>query len=163
MAKDRGKKTNQYINHGRVAENRRARFDYEILSDLVAGLVLKGSEVKSLRLGRCNIADSYAGLKNSELFLFNASIGDYGHARDKHEEKRHRKLMVSKQEQRRLIGAVKKEGLTLVPLEIFFNDRGLAKVRLALAKGKTQRDKRETIKTREWKKQQGRLLRQDRS
>ena len=152
-------KPQQYISHGRVAENRRARFDYEIISDLTAGLVLKGSEVKALRLGRCNLSDSYAGLKDGEIYLFNASIGDFSNARQKHEEKAHRKLLLTKQEQKRLIGAVKRDGLTLIPLEVFFSGRGFAKVKLALAKGKSQIDKRETIKTREWKKQQGRAIR----
>ncbi len=152
-------KQQHYISHGRVAENRRGRFDYEIISDLIAGLVLKGSEVKALRLGRCNLSDSYAGLKDGEVYLFNASIGDFGQARQKHEEKAHRKLLLTKQEQKRLIGAVKRDGLTLIPLEIFFNGRGFAKVKLALAKGKTEIDKRETIKTREWKRQQGRAVR----
>ncbi|MGI9461202.1 MAG: SsrA-binding protein SmpB [Alphaproteobacteria bacterium] len=152
-------KPQHYISHGRVTENRRARFDYEILSHLTAGMVLKGSEVKALRLGRCNLSDSYAGLKNGEIYLFNASISGFDMARQKHEEKAHRKLLLTKQEQKRLIGAVKRDGLTLVPLEIFFSARGFAKVKLALAKGKGEIDKRETIKAREWKKQQGRALR----
>lgn len=160
MPNDHKTKPRLFISHGIVAENRKAKFEYEILSTITAGLVLKGSEVKSLRLGLCQLSDSYASLKNGELYLFNISISPYIHAKNfnSHKEKSHRKILVTKKEQKKLIGAVKEKGLTLVPLKIFFNGKGIAKVDLALARGKSKGDKRQTIKTREWQRQQQRLL-----
>lgn len=143
-----------------AAANRRARFNYEIGQTYEAGLQLTGTEVKSLREGRSNIADSYAGEKGGELFLYNAYIPEYLQAnRFQHETRRPRKLLLHKKEINRLTGAVQREGMTIVPLKIYFNDRGRAKVELALARGKKLHDKRETEKKRDWNREKGRLLR----
>ncbi len=143
-----------------VAQNRKARHDYFIDSTLEAGIVLHGTEVKALRQGKGNLVDSFAGEKGGELWLFNAYIPEYkaGH-RFNHETKRPRKLLVNKRELSRLIGAVQRAGVTLIPLAIYFNDRGIAKVELGLARGKKQYDKRETSKQRDWDRQKARLLR----
>ena len=143
-----------------VAQNRKARHDYFIDSTLEAGVVLHGTEVKALRQGRGNLTDSYAGERGGELWLFNAYIPEYkaGH-RFNHEPKRPRKLLVTKRELSRLIGAIQRAGVTLIPLAIYFNDRGLAKIELGLARGKKQYDKRETSKQRDWDRQKARLLR----
>lgn len=133
-----------------IAENRRARFDYLIEDTLEAGIQLVGTEVKSLRNGRANIAESYASPENSELWLINATIPEYPPAGQfNHEPRRPRKLLVRSRELKRLMGAVEREGRTLVPLKLYFNPRGIAKLELALAKGKKAHDKRETIKRRE--------------
>lgn len=143
-----------------IAENRRARFDYAIEDTLEVGLVLVGTEVKSLRSGRANIAESYARTENGELWLINATIPEYPPAGQfNHEPRRPRKLLVKGRELKKLVGAVEREGRTLAPLKLYFNDRGIAKLQLALAKGKKAHDKREATKDREWKRQQGRLLR----
>lgn len=144
-----------------VAQNRRARFDYFIEETLEAGIMLAGSEVKSLREGRASIGESYAGEMAGELFLFNAFIPEYGPAnRFNHETKRPRKLLVHRKERNRLLGAVKREGITLVPLSLYFTRKGLAKVSLGLAKGKKMHDKRETQKQRDWQREKQRLLRE---
>jgi len=144
-----------------VAQNRRARHDYTIDDTLEAGLVLAGSEVKSLRAGRGSLADSYAGEKDGELYLFNAHIPAYAAAsRFNHEARRPRKLLVHRRQLDRLIGATQREGVTLVPLSIYFNDRGIAKVELGIARGKRQYDKRETEKKRDWQRQKQRLMRE---
>lgn len=144
-----------------VAENRKARFHYEILETLEAGLVLAGTEVKSLRTGKANIAESYASPEGGEIYLINASIQSYAQAnRFNHEERRPRKLLLHGREVSRLIGAVQREGITLVPLRLYFNDRGIAKLELALAKGKKLHDKRETEKKRSWEREKARLLRE---
>ena len=144
-----------------AAVNRRARFNYEIGQIFEAGIALTGTEVKSLREGRSNIADSYAGGRGSELWLYNAYIPEYLQAnRFQHETRRPRKLLLHKREINRLIGAVEREGMTVVPLKIYFNDRGRAKVELALARGKKLHDKRETEKRRDWDREKGRLLRE---
>lgn len=143
-----------------IAENRRARFDYAIEDTLEVGLVLVGTEVKALRGGRANIAESYARTENGELWLINATIPEYPPAGQfNHEPRRPRKLLVKGRELKKLVGAVEREGRTLAPLKLYFNDRGIAKLQLALAKGKKAHDKREATKDREWKRQQGRLLR----
>ncbi|MFO0995207.1 MAG: SsrA-binding protein SmpB [Alphaproteobacteria bacterium] len=143
-----------------AAQNRKARHEYFIEDRLEAGIVLAGSEVKALREGRGNIAESYAGPSKGELFLFNAYIPEYSAAaRFNHEPRRPRKLLLHKREAARLMGAVKKKGVTLVPLTIYFNKRGRAKVELALATGKQKHDKREATKTRDWQRQRERLLR----
>ena len=143
-----------------AAQNRKARHDYFINERVEAGLVLVGTEVKSLREGRGNITESYAGEKGGEIFLFNAYIPEYGPAsRFNHEPRRPRKLLLHKREARKLIGAAVRKGVTLVPLSIYFNDRGRAKVELALATGKRQHDKRATIKERDWNRQKQRLMR----
>ena len=143
-----------------IAENRKARFNYEILDTIEAGLVLAGTEVKSLRVGKANIAESYASPQGDELYLINASIQAYSQAnRFNHEERRHRKLLLHKRETARLIDAVQREGITLVPLRLYFNERGIAKLELAMARGKKMHDKRETEKKRSWDREKARLLR----
>jgi SsrA-binding protein len=144
-----------------AAQNRRARFDYTILEDWHAGIVLTGSEVKSLRSGKANIGDSFAEVTDGELWLVNAYIPEYTKAGMRnHETRRSRKLLLHKSEIRKLIGKLKKSGLTVVALSIYFNKKGLAKVHIALAQGKTKYDKRETEKRREWEREKGRMLRQ---
>jgi SsrA-binding protein len=144
-----------------IAENRRARFDYLIEETLEAGIQLVGTEVKSLRNGRANIAESYASPEKGELWLINATIPDYPPAGQfNHEPRRPRKLLVRSRELKRLMGAVEREGRTLVPLKLYFNARGIAKLELALAKGKKAHDKRAATKDREWKRQQARLMRE---
>ena len=143
-----------------VADNRKARHLYFIESTLEAGLALAGSEVKSLRTGKANIAESYAMAKDGEIFLVNAYIPEYLMAnRFNHEPRRTRKLLVHKSEARRLAAAVQREGMTLVPLKLYFNLKGTAKVELGVAKGKKLHDKRETAKTRDWARDKARLLR----
>lgn len=144
-----------------VAQNRRARHDYFIDESLEAGIVLTGSEVKALRSGKGNLSDSYAGEREGELWLFNAYIPEYTPAnRFNHEPRRPRKLLVHRRELARLIGAVQREGVTIVPLAVYFNDRGIAKVEIGLARGKQKVDKRETEKRRDWERQKQRLLRE---
>jgi SsrA-binding protein len=144
-----------------VAENRKARFNYDIEEKLEAGLQLTGSEVKSLRAGKANIAESYASDENGELFLINAHIAEYAQAvRNGHAPTRPRKLLLHKRELDRLLGAVQRQGMTLVPLKLYFNARGIAKVELGLARGKKVHDKRETEKKRDWERQKGRLMRE---
>jgi SsrA-binding protein len=144
-----------------AAENRRARFNYEIGQTFEAGIQLAGSEVKSLRQGRSNIADAYAGERGGELFLYNAYIPEYLQAnRFQHETRRPRKLLLHKREIARLAAAVQREGMTIVPLKIYFNDKGRAKVEIALARGKKLHDKRETEKKRDWDREKSRLMRE---
>ena len=143
-----------------VAQNRRARFDYHIDETLEAGLVLYGSEVKSLRKGSASIGESHAGERDGELYLFNAYIPEYAGAnRFNHEPRRARKLLVHRRELGKLLGAVKREGVTLVPMSIYFNARGIAKVQLGLARGKKMADKRNAIKDRDWQRDKARLMR----
>ena len=143
-----------------IAENRRARFDYMIEDTLEVGIQLLGSEVKSLRLGRANIAESYASTERGELWLINATIPEYPPAGQfNHPPRRARKLLVRSKELKKLAGAVEREGRTLAPLKLYFNDRGIAKLLIALAKGKKAHDKRAATKDRDWKRQQSRLLR----
>ena len=146
-------------NYKVIAENRRARYDYAIEDDLEVGIILTGSEVKSLRTGQSNIADSYASVDDGELWLTNAYIAPYDHAMFTHEERRKRKLLVSRRELARLWNATKREGMTLVPLVMYFNDRGLVKLKIATAKGKKNHDKRATEAKRDWDRQKQRLLR----
>jgi len=144
-----------------VAENRRARYDYAIDEVYEAGIALTGTEVKSLRFGEGSIAESYAEVKDDQIWLINSNIPEFSHGnRYNHEPKRPRKLLLHRREIAKLHGAVARQGMTLVPLSIFFNGRGRAKVELALAKGKKAPDKRATIKERDWKREQGRLLRE---
>jgi SsrA-binding protein len=143
-----------------VAENRRARYDYFIEERFEAGLQLAGTEVKALRQGEGSIAESYATVEGDEVWLINSHIPEYSHGnRLNHEPRRPRKLLLKNREIAKLHGAIAREGLTLVPLSIYFNARGRAKIELALAKGKKVHDKRETIKERDWKREQQRLLR----
>jgi SsrA-binding protein len=146
--------------HRIAAQNRKARHDFFIDDHLEAGIVLVGSEVKSLREGKGSLIDAWAGEKGGELWLFNAYIPEYGPARFNHEPKQQRKLLVNRRERERLLGAVAKEGVTLVPLSIYFNDRGIAKVDLGIARGKKKHDKRESIKQRDWDRQKARLIRE---
>ena len=144
-----------------VAQNRRARHDYQIEETLEAGLVLTGTEVKSLRTGRASIGESYASEEKGEFFLINANIPIYEAAsRFNHEPKRPRKLLLKKREMARLHGAAAREGYTLVPLRLYFTPRGIAKLELGLARGKRQVDKRETEKKRDWQRQKARLMRE---
>jgi SsrA-binding protein len=144
-----------------IAENRKARHNYFIEDTLECGIVLEGSEVKSLREGQANLAESYATVEGAELFLINAYIAPYRQAKTfSHEEKRRRKLLASKRELSRLWNGVGREGMTLVPLKLYFNERGRAKLLIGLAKGKKMADKRETEKKRDWNRQKARLLRE---
>jgi SsrA-binding protein len=143
-----------------VADNRRARYEYEILQTFEAGLMLQGSEVKSLREGRTNLAESYATMKQGELFLLNSNIPEYREAnRFNHDPKRPRKLLLHASEIAKLSVGVLREGLTIIPLKIFFNPRGRAKIDIALAKGKKLHDKRDAIKDRDWSREKSRLMR----
>ena len=142
-----------------VAVNRRARFDYEIEDTFEAGLQLTGTEVKSLRQGRANIAEAYVSPEKGEVYLINADIPPYeGGNRFNHEPRRPRKLLLHKKEINKLAGAVQKEGRTIAPLRLYFNKRGIAKLQIGLAKGKKTVDKRQTIKERDWNRQKQRLL-----
>ena len=143
-----------------VADNRKARFNYEIGESFEAGIVLTGSEVKSLRAGKATIAESYADARGGELWLVNSNIPEYLQAsRFNHAPKRPRKLLLQKREINRLIGAVEREGMTIVPLKLYFNEKGRAKIEIALARGKKLHDKRETLKKRSWERERGRLMR----
>ena len=143
-----------------VAENRRARYDYFVEERFEAGIELKGTEVKALRAGEGSIAESYATMHGEEVVLINSHIPEYKSGSwMNHEPRRQRKLLLRKREIDKLNGAITRQGLTLVPLSIYFNGKGRAKVEIALARGKKVHDKRETIKERDWKREQGRLLR----
>jgi len=144
-----------------VAENRKARYSYFIEDTMEAGIVLTGTEVKALRQGRANIAESYASPEGDELWLINAHIPEYKSGnRNNHEPTRRRKLLLKRREIDRLASARQKEGMTLVPLKLYFNERGLAKLSVGLAKGKKLHDKRATEKNRDWQRQKQRLLRE---
>jgi SsrA-binding protein len=143
-----------------VAENRRARFDYYIEDTIEAGIMLVGTEVKSLRQGKGNIAESYASVEESELWLINAHIPEYFQANKyNHEERRKRKLLVKFRELSRLYQSTQREGMTLVPLRMYFNEKGIIKLELGIAKGKKLHDKRETSQKRDWNRQKSRLMR----
>ena len=145
-----------------VAENRRARYDYFVEERFETGIELCGTEVKALRGGEGSIAESYAAIEGEEVWLINSSIPEYSHGnRMNHEPRRKRKLLLRAREIAKLQGAVARQGLTLVPLSIYFNGRGRAKVELAIARGKKMHDKRDTEKERDWKREQGRLMRQN--
>ncbi len=145
-----------------IAENRRARFDYHIEADLEAGIMLLGSEVKSLRQGGSNIAESYASVEGGELWLINGYIAPYLPAKTwGHEERRRRKLLVSRKELSRLWNAVGREGMTIVPMKMYFNDKGVVKLKIGIAKGKKLADKRETSAKRDWNRQKARLMKQN--
>ncbi len=147
-------------NNKTVAENRKARYNYAVEDTLECGIMLEGSEVKSMRAGGVNIAESYAAVEDGELWLVNSHIPKYDQAKTfQHEERRRRKLLVSKKELRKLWAEVGRQGMTLVPLKIYFNDKGRAKLLLGIAKGKQKQDKRASDKKQDWKRQQGRLLR----
>ncbi len=144
-----------------IAENRRARFDYAIEDDIEAGIILQGSEVKSLREGGANIAESYAAVEDGELWLVNSYVAPFKQAKTwGHDERRRRKLLVSAKELSRLWNATQREGMTLIPLKLYFNDRGIAKLKIGIAKGKKLADKRDTSAKRDWNRQKQRLLKQ---
>lgn len=153
MARDTS--TNRY-----AAQNRKARHDYTITDTIDAGLQLMGSEVKSLRLGRCSINEAFASDRDGEFWLLNAHFPEYDAAnRFNHEPNRPRKLLLKKREMVKLINAIQREGITVVPLSIYFNERGFAKCQLGIAKGRRQADKRAAIKERDWKRDQARIVR----
>ena len=143
-----------------IALNRRARFDFELLNEFDAGIVLYGTEVKSLRLGQASINEAYVKEKGDEIFLLNANIQEYAQAGRffQHEAARPRKLLLNRREINKLIGAVQKEGLTIVPIKLFFDKNGLAKITIALARGKKLHDKRATEKTRDWNRDKARIM-----
>jgi SsrA-binding protein len=144
-----------------VAFNRKARFDYAVEEELEAGMVLTGTEVKSLRAGKANIADAYAVEKDGELWLLNAYIAEYESGnRFNHEPLRPRKLLLHKKQVKKLVGRLKVKGVSVVPLSLYFNSRGLAKIKLAVAIGKKSYEKRETIKKRDWQRDKARIMRQ---
>ena len=148
------------ISHGIVSQNRKARYDYTIKDTIEAGLVLKGAEVKSLRNGRATLTEAWAGEREGELFLFNAYIPEYqGGVLSRFEPRAPRKLLLKRKEIRTLAGAVAREGVTLVPLQIHFNDRGRAKVLLGIGEGRKKADKRAAVATRDWQRDRARLLR----
>ena len=144
-----------------IADNRRARFEYHLEDDIEAGLQLTGTEVKSLRQGQANIAESYASVENGGVFLINANIPEYRQAGPfyQHAPKRPRRLLLHKREIARLAQAVEREGMTIIPTQLYFNPRGIAKLRLSIAKGKKLHDKRETSKKRDWNREKARILR----
>lgn len=151
---------NQFDKAKVVAENRRARYDYFVEERFEAGIELRGTEVKALRTGEGSIAESYAMVEGEQVWLVNSSIPQYGNrGYADHEPRRRRRLLMRGREIAKLYGAINRQGLTLIPLSIYFNSRGRAKIELALARGKKVHDKRETIKERDWKREQGRLLR----
>jgi SsrA-binding protein len=143
-----------------VALNRRARHDYFIESTIEAGIQLTGTEVKVLRRGLGSIAEAYAAERGNELFLVNAHIPEYPAARFNHEPRRPRRLLLHRRELNRLLGAIKREGITVVPLSVYFNERGRAKIELGIAKGKRKSDKREAQKARDWQRSRARIMRE---
>ena len=148
------------ISHGRIAENRRAKFDYSIVDTIEAGIVLLGSEVKSLRLGRASIAEAYATEEYGHVVLINSNIPEYSSAAtgQNHEPKRVRRLLIHKKEKNKILGQIKKDGCTVVPLSLYFNQKGIAKLSLGIAEGKKKVDKRQVIKKRDWDREKHRLL-----
>ncbi|WP_157015146.1 SsrA-binding protein SmpB [Mesorhizobium xinjiangense] len=157
MAKDKTKTSNNRT----VAENRKARYSYEVLDTIEAGLVLTGTEVKALREGKANIQESYASVEGGEIWLINSYVPEYLQGnRFNHEPRRRRKLLLNKREMARLAQSVEREGMTMVPLKLYFNDRGRAKLLLAIARGKKLHDKRETERKRDWNREKARVLKQ---
>ncbi len=154
------KKQVKTVSKGRVAENRRAKFDYSIIETIEAGLVLFGSEVKSLRLGRASINESYATDEFGQIVLVNSNIPEYNLASSgqNHDPKRVRRLLIHKKERNKILGQIKKDGCTVVPLSLYFNKKGLAKISIGIAEGKKKVDKREVIKKRDWDREKHRLL-----
>ena len=159
MAK-KAQKERPMISHGEIALNRRARYDYEMVEEIEAGIVLTGSEVKSMRRGLVNIGDAYAGPKDGNLVITNLHIGEYNNAPKtyQHHPTRVRQLLVKAKERDRLLGAITRERLSLIPIKLYFNRRGIAKLLLGLGKGKKEIDKRQTIKERDWQRQKSRIL-----
>ena len=154
-------KAKENPNYKVIAENRRARYDYAIEDDLECGIILEGSEVKSLRVNSANIAESYAMVENGELWLVNSYIAPYEQAKTfGHDEKRRRKLLASKKELSKLWSETQRKGMTLVPLVLYFNHRGIAKLKIGIAKGKKNHDKRASDAKRDWNRQKQRLLKE---
>lgn len=154
-------KKNETDNYKVAAQNKRARFDYQIIEELEVGIVLTGSEVKSIRQGKISIAESHAGEMNGELYLFNANILEYTQAHQfNYEPKRPRKLLLHRKERNKFLNAIRKKGMTIIPLVIYFNHKGMIKLKIALGKGKNTVDKRESIKERDWQRDKSRILRE---
>lgn len=162
MAKKKDKKSGLLSTNVTVADNRRARFDYHLEEKFEAGIMLVGTEVKSLRHGQCSINEGHVGPKAGEMWLFNVDIPVYQQASNatQHEPKRPRKLLMKKKEMDKLLGSIQREGYTVVPTRLYFNSRGIAKLEIALAKGKKLHDKRETEKKRDWSREKARLMRE---
>ncbi|MEM7680299.1 MAG: SsrA-binding protein SmpB [Pseudomonadota bacterium] len=163
MAKQTNKSKSGLISTNQtVADNRRARYDFTLEDTFEAGIALVGTEVKSLRHGQCSIKEAYIGPKDGEIWIHNMNIPEYQQAgsQQQHEPKRVRKLLLNKREINKLMGAVTREGYTVIPTKIYFNNRGLAKIEIALAKGKKTHDKREDKKKRDWQKEKSRVLRE---
>ncbi|MEM7651108.1 MAG: SsrA-binding protein SmpB [Pseudomonadota bacterium] len=164
MAKKKNdkKKSGLLSTDATVADNKKARFDYALEDTFEAGIMLTGTEVKSLRMGQANIKEAYVGPKDGEIWLFNSNIPHYSQASEafQHDPKRPRKLLLHKREVNKLLGSVQRDGYSIVPVKLYFNSRGLAKMQIALAKGKKAHDKRESIKKRDWNKQKNRLMRE---
>lgn len=160
MTKKKKSKSGMISINQSVALNKRAKFEYEILETFEAGIMLEGSEVKSLRLGQASINEAYVGPKDGEILAFNINIPEYQQAGRhlQHDPKRTRKLLLHKGEVHKLMGSVAKEGLTIVPLDLYFNNKGLAKLKIALARGKKLHDKRETEKKRDWGRDKARIM-----
>ncbi len=159
MAKKDAPKALISVNHT-VAENRRARFEYFLEEKFEAGIILTGTEVKSLRHGHCSLGDAFAGDKNGEIWLYKSYIAPYNPAGAhlQHDPTRPRKLLLKKKEANKMLGSIRRDGYTLIPVRLYFNSRGLAKVELALAKGKQDRDKREDVKKRDWDREKRRVM-----
>jgi SsrA-binding protein len=158
LSKD--KKKSEFISHGIAAQNRKARHDYKILSTIEAGIVLRGVEVKSLRLGRAQLTEAWAGERDGELYLFNMYVPEYqAGVLSRFETRGMRKLLVKRKERVQIFNAIGRERQTIVPLDIFFNDRGLAKVTLGIAEGKLKADKRQAAAERDWQRDKARMLR----
>lgn len=162
MSAKKKKKSGMISTNQTVADNRKVRFDYEIVETFQAGIMLRGTEVKSLRLGQCSIKESYVGPKDGDIWIFNMNIPEYQQAGHhlQHEPARPRKLLLHKREIHKLLGAVTREGMTIMANRLYFDERGLAKLEISTAKGKKLHDKRETEKERDWNKQKQRLLKE---
>ena len=161
MADSKSRRRSGLISHGIAAQNRKARFDYTIKQTVEAGIVLKDPEVKSLRSGRATLTEAWAGEREGELYLFNAYIPEYqGGVLSRFEPRAPRKLLVKVRERDQLLGSVARAGVTLVPLDIHFNDRGLAKVTLGIGEGRNKADKRQAIAARDWQRDKARLMRE---
>ena len=155
------KPKNNLISHGLVARNKRAKFDYEILEEVEAGLLLTGTEVKSLRQGKAQILEAYVGVKDGGLWLLGSAIAPYaGGNRFNHEEKRPRKCLLHKKQEKKMMGEIAKKGITLVPMRLYFNNRGIAKLMIGLGKGKKEYEKRDTIKKRDWERDKSRIMKE---
>lgn len=163
MARKKTGKSGLLSTDATIAKNKRARYDYELEDTVVAGIELTGTEVKSLRLGQASINEAYVGPKGDEIWIYNANIPEYQQAGQhlQHEPQRPRRLLLHRQEINKYLGAVNREGYTIVPLKLYFNSRGLAKLEIALGKGKKKHDKRETIKRRDWDKQKSRIMKEN--